>query len=53
MPQAKVTYVDGKDVAAAAAAAARSADVAIVFATQWTTEAQDAPTCRCPMARTR
>ena len=40
MPQARVTYVDGRDVAAAAEAA-RGADVAIVFATQWATEAQD------------
>ena len=39
-PNAEVTYVDGKDPAAAAAAA-RSADIAIVFATQWATEAQD------------
>ena len=40
LPQAQVTFVDGTDVAAAAAAA-RNADIAIVFATQWTTEAQD------------
>ncbi len=40
LPQAQVTYIDGTDPAAAAAAA-RSADLAIVFATQWTTEAQD------------
>ena len=39
-PGAQITYVDGKD-AAAAAAAARDADVAIVFATQWATEAED------------
>jgi hypothetical protein len=32
----------------------RGADVAIVFATQWTTEAQDVPTLLAlPMARTR
>ncbi len=42
MPQAQVTFVDGRDVAAAAAAA-QAADLAIVFATQWTTEAQDVP----------
>ncbi|CAA9507783.1 MAG: GH3 [uncultured Sphingomonadaceae bacterium] len=42
MPQAQVTFVDGRDVAAAVRAA-RGADVAIVFATQWTTEAQDVP----------
>jgi beta-glucosidase len=40
LPQATISYVDGRDPAAAAAAA-RAADVAIVFATQWTTEAQD------------
>ncbi len=40
MPQAKVTWIDGRDPAAAAAAA-KTADVAIIFATQWTTEAQD------------
>lgn len=39
-PGAQITYVDGKDPAAAAAAA-RDADVAIVFATQWATEAED------------
>jgi beta-glucosidase len=47
MPQAEISYVDGKDVAAAAAAA-RGADVAIVFATQWTTEAQDVPDLSLP-----
>ena len=40
MPQARIDFVDGRDVAAAAAAAG-AADLAIVFATQWTTEAQD------------
>jgi beta-glucosidase len=39
-PRAVVTYLDGSDPAAAAAAA-RDADVALVFATQWTTEAAD------------
>lgn len=47
VPQAQVTYVDGSDPAAAAAAA-RGADVAIVFATQWTTEAQDAESLALP-----
>lgn len=42
-PGAEVTYVSGDDPAAAAAAA-RRADVAIVFATQWRTEAEDIPT---------
>jgi beta-glucosidase len=39
-PSAQISYVDGKDTAAAAAAA-RDADIAIVFATQWATEAED------------
>jgi beta-glucosidase len=47
MPWAKVTYIDGSDPAAAAAAA-RDADLAIVFATQWTTEAQDVPDLSLP-----
>lgn len=47
MPQAKVTFIDGRDVAAAVEVA-RSADVAIVFATQWTTEAQDVPDLSLP-----
>ncbi|HEX7851748.1 MAG TPA: glycoside hydrolase family 3 C-terminal domain-containing protein, partial [Sphingomonas sp.] len=46
-PWAKVTYIDGRDPAAAAAAA-RDADLAIVFATQWTTEAQDVPDLSLP-----
>jgi len=41
-PGATVTFVDGGDPAAAAAAA-RSADVAIVFATQWSSESIDIP----------
>ncbi|TPG20922.1 glycosyl hydrolase [Sphingomonas koreensis] len=41
-PGATVSYVDGSDPAAAAAAA-RKADVAIVFVTQWTGESFDAP----------
>lgn len=39
-PKAQITFVDGSDPAAAAAAA-RGADMAIVVATQWTTEAED------------
>lgn len=39
-PGAQISYVDGKDPAAAAAAA-RDADIAIIFATQWATEAED------------
>ncbi|TGX54141.1 beta-glucosidase [Sphingomonas gei] len=39
-PRASVQFVDGSDPAAAAAAA-RGADLAIVVATKWTTEAED------------
>ncbi len=46
-PRAQVTYVDGRD-AAAAATAARGADVVVVFATQWTTEAQDVESLSLP-----
>ena len=45
--KATVTYLDGKDVAAAAAAAAKS-DLVIVFATQWTGESIDAPNLNLP-----
>ncbi len=47
LPGARVSYVDGGDPAAAAAAV-RDADLAIVFATQWQTEAQDTPTLALP-----
>jgi beta-glucosidase len=47
MPWADVTFVDGSDPTAAAAAA-RNADIAIVFATQWTTEAEDVPNLSLP-----
>jgi beta-glucosidase len=40
LPQANITFVDGADPAAAAAAA-RSADLAIVFGTQWSGESFD------------
>lgn len=46
-PGAQVSFVDGRDVAAAAAAA-KNADIALVFATQWTTEAQDVPDLKLP-----
>ncbi len=46
-PGADVTFIDGSDPVAAAAAA-KSADLAIVFATQWQTEAQDAETLALP-----
>ena len=39
-PSASITFVDGSDPAAAAAAA-RAADVAVVFATQWSSESID------------
>ena len=44
---AKVTYADGKDVAAAAQMAAKS-DVVVVFATQWTAEGMDVPDLSLP-----
>ena len=47
LPGVTIDYVDGRDPVAAAAAAAR-ADVAIVFATQWRTEAQDLPNLALP-----
>ncbi|MCM8731719.1 glycoside hydrolase family 3 C-terminal domain-containing protein [Hephaestia sp. GCM10023244] len=46
-PGAEVIYLDGRDRAAAAKAAA-GADVAIVFATQWTTEAEDVDSLSLP-----
>ncbi len=47
LPNAQIDYVDGKD-RAAAARAAKAADVAIVFATQWATESVDLPDMRLP-----
>lgn len=46
-PDASIEYVDGRDVAAAARAAA-AADVAIVFATQWSAESVDLPHMQLP-----
>ena len=46
-PAANVTYFDGTNATAAATAAA-SADVAIVFATQWETEGADLTTLSLP-----
>ena len=46
-PNADVSYVDGSDPVAAATAA-RAADVAIVFATQWRTEAEDITSLSLP-----
>ena len=47
LPDAQVSYVDGRDTQAAAAAA-RDADLAIVFAWQWQSEAQDVETLALP-----
>ena len=47
VPSAQVTYIDGRDPKAAAAAA-RGADLAIVFAWQWQSEAQDVETLALP-----
>jgi beta-glucosidase len=44
---AEVAYADGTDHGAAAALA-READIAIVFADQWATEAEDLPTLSLP-----
>jgi beta-glucosidase len=46
-PDAAISYVDGSDPVAAAKAAA-GADLAIVFAWQWQSEAQDAETLALP-----
>ncbi|KQT31748.1 beta-glucosidase [Sphingomonas sp. Leaf412] len=47
LPGAQVTFVDSRNLNATVAAA-KAADVAIVFATQWTTEADDVPNLRLP-----
>lgn len=47
LPDATITYVDGSDPVVAAAAV-RDVDLAIVFATQWQTEAMDTPTLALP-----
>ena len=47
LPGATISYVDGLDPAAAAAAA-KGADLVIVFATQWQTEAVDTATIDLP-----
>jgi beta-glucosidase len=46
-PQAKVVYADGKDLSAAAALA-KSSQIAIVFVTQPMSEGRDAPTLSLP-----
>jgi len=50
-PHATVTYLDGTNASAAANAAA-TADVAIVFATQWESEGSDLPSLSLPNAQT-
>ncbi|MCU6453759.1 beta-glucosidase [Sphingomonas sp. A2-49] len=47
LPGVQVTWVDGRNLNATVEAA-RTADLAIVFATQWTTEADDVPDLRLP-----
>lgn len=47
LPGVQVTWVDGRNLNATVDAA-KSADLAIVFATQWTTEADDVPDLRLP-----
>ena len=47
LPNAQVEFDDGSDIARAAATA-RAADTAIVFATQWTSESIDAPNLSLP-----
>ena len=49
-PDAKITYADGLDPAAAASLAAAS-DLAVVFADQWTTESEDVWTLNLPKAQ--
>src|SRR5215469_882264 len=47
LPNAKVIYDDGSDPAKAAALA-KTSDVALVFATQWTCEGADVPNLSLP-----
>jgi beta-glucosidase len=47
LPGAQVTWIDGRNFNATIDAA-KGADMAIVFATQWTTEADDVPDLRLP-----
>ncbi|MGJ3628370.1 glycoside hydrolase family 3 protein [Sphingomonas sp. MMS24-JH45] len=47
LPGAQVMWVDGRSLNATVEAA-KAADLAIVFATQWTTEADDVPDLRLP-----
>jgi beta-glucosidase len=47
LPGATITYLDGRNLNATVEAV-KAADFAIVFATQWTTEADDVPNLRLP-----
>jgi beta-glucosidase len=47
LPGAQVTWIDGRSLTDTVAAA-KAADLAIVFATQWATEADDLPDLRLP-----
>lgn len=47
LPGARIEFVDGRNLNETVAAA-KAADIAILFATQWTTEAQDVPDLRLP-----
>lgn len=47
LPGAEISFLDGRNLNANVAAA-KTADLAIVFATQWTTEAEDAPDLYLP-----
>ena len=47
LPGAQITFLDGRNHNANMAAA-KAADLAIVFATQWTTEAEDVPNIKLP-----
>jgi beta-glucosidase len=47
LPGAQITFLDGRNFNANVAAA-KAADLAIVFATQWTTEAEDVPNIKLP-----
>jgi beta-glucosidase len=47
LPGAQITFLDGRNYNANIEAA-KAADLAIVFATQWTTEAEDVPNIKLP-----
>ncbi len=47
LPGAQISFIDGRNLNATTAAA-KAADLAIVFATQWTTEADDVADLRLP-----